>query len=82
MSAHAIQYSQRYLMEHGLAGFLPFLDEAAHAGVFGSIYLTAKYPLGDPIRMGVIQGERELLSRLVVIILLLSDLRTQPIARQ
>ena len=43
-------------MPGNLARFLPFLDEATRAELFGSILLAAKYPLGDPIRTGVIQG--------------------------
>ena len=50
----------RNLMPGNLAKFLPFLDEATRAKLFGSISLAAEYPLGDPIRTGVIQGEREL----------------------
>jgi len=43
-------------MPGNLARFLPFLDEATRAELFGSILLAVKYPLGDPIRTGVIQG--------------------------
>jgi len=68
-------------MPGNLAKFLPFLDEATRAQLFGSISLAAEYPLGDPIRTGVIQGEQELpLSRLII--LLINDPRMQPIARQ
>lgn len=47
-------------MPDNLARFLPFLDEATRAELFGSISLATEYPLGDPIRKGVIQGEQEL----------------------
>ena len=68
----------RKVMSGNLAKFLPFMDEATRAEVCDSIYLAVKYPLGDPIRTDVIQGEWEL-SRLV---LLIGDPRAQPIAGQ
>ena len=50
-----------------LAKFLPFLDEATRAKLFGSISLAAEYPSGDPIRTGVIQGE-QVFSRFITLI--------------
>lgn len=68
------------MMPGNLAKLLPFLDDSTLAELFGSIYLAARYPLGDPIRTDAIQGERGL-SHLVVIIYLPNDPRIQPIAR-
>ena len=55
-----------------LAKFLPFLDEATRAELFGSISLAAEYPSGDPIRTGVIQGELGF-SRPMLMVLLIID---------
>ena len=71
----------RNLMPANLARFLPFLDEATRAELFGSILLAAKYPLGDPIRTGVIQGEQEF-SRFFAHHFTYRDPRTQPTARR
>ena len=63
----------RNVVSGGLAEFLPFLAVRRRMRECPVRYkhLAAKYPLGDPIRAGVIQGEWEL-PRLVVIISLIS----------
>ena len=71
----------RNLMPGNLAKFLPFLDEATRAELFGSIFLAAKYPLGDPIRTGVIQGGQEF-SRFFTHHFTYRDPRAQPTARR
>ena len=41
-----------------LRAHLPWLDEAERGALFGSITDVRKRPLGDPVRMGVVAGER------------------------
>ncbi|KAJ3529722.1 hypothetical protein NMY22_g8881 [Coprinellus aureogranulatus] len=44
------------LMPDKLAQYLPFVDEATRAELFGSLYVVASEPRGSPIREGVILG--------------------------
>lgn len=43
-------------MPQKLAKYLPFLDDAARAQLFGNLAAAAANPRGDPIREGVIAG--------------------------
>lgn len=43
-------------MPKGLAKYLPFISEEERKELFGSITDVIKYPRGDPIREGVING--------------------------
>ena len=43
-------------MPRKLAEYLPFVDEATRAELFGSLYVVGAQPRGTPIREGVILG--------------------------
>jgi uncharacterized protein with ACT and thioredoxin-like domain len=43
-------------MPAALAKHLPFLSPSKRAELFGSITAAAEYPMGDPVRVGVIAG--------------------------
>jgi len=45
------------LMPDKLEKYLPFLTEEQRALLYGSLYLAAAKPRGDPIREGVILGK-------------------------
>jgi hypothetical protein len=43
-------------MPANLEKYLPWLSDEQRAELYGSITLAASYPLGDPVREGVISG--------------------------
>jgi hypothetical protein len=54
-------------MPAALAQTLPFLSAEKRAELFGSITAAAEYPMGDPVRTGVIEAYDAVMRRMILV---------------